>query len=222
MWHETNPQQDRELVERCQAGDDTAFEFLVRKYQRDLFGLIYRTIGARAEAEDILQKVFAKMYFALPRFDVRRPFYPWIRRIAVNQCYDELRKARRRRTLTFTELNLQDSRIVEDLLREEAPGPALQEGQEALHELLRRLLDHLPEKQRMALVMRDLEQAPYGNIARSLNCTEQAARLKVFRARMRLRTLMMRALKRRELSRAQAASPLPKMLASGPVPAITG
>ena len=72
------------------------------------------------------------------------------------------------------------------------------EEREELHDLLHKMLDRLPEKQGNALVLRDLEDVPYEKMAALLNCSEQAAQLKVFRARTRLRDMMLRAMRRRE------------------------
>ena len=198
MWRKENSEEDRELVRRCQKGDDGAFEELVRKYQQTLFNLVYHNMGHRGDVEDVAQKIFTKVYFSLPKFDNDRPFFPWVYRIAVNQCYDELRRARRRRSLAFSELNLQDSESIERLIRQEDLTEVPVEERQEMYDLLQKMLDRLPEKQRKAIVLRDLEEVPYEKMAELMNCTEQAARLKVFRARMRLRDLMLKAMKKQE------------------------
>ncbi len=192
-------EEDRELVGRCRKGDELAFEQLVRKYQQTVLNLVYHNIGYRSDVEDIAQKIFAKIYFSLSKYDERRPFFPWLYRIAINQCYDELRRARRRRVHTFTELNLEETESIEKLLssREGAVAESPEDRQE-LHALLRRMLDELPDQQRTAVVLRDLELVPYDKMAEIMKCTEQAARLKVFRARTRLRDLMEKALRRQQ------------------------
>lgn len=200
VWHEMNCEEDRELICRCQAGDELAFESLVRKYQRELFHLVSWNVGSAAEAEDIVQDVFCKVYFSLCKFDNNRPFFPWLRRVAVNQCYDELRRVRRRKILRFTELNDQDARVIERLMsvpQAEPSAPTSTNGEE-MRFLMHRVLDRLPEKQRMAIVLRDFKQVPYEEMADIMNCSKQAVRLKVFRARARLRTLITRALRRQE------------------------
>lgn len=197
MLTKENSLEDQDLVRRCQSGDDTAFEELVRKYQQPLFNLIYHNMGRRNDVEDIAQKIFSKVYFSLPKFDNNRPFFPWLYRIVINQCYDEMRRARRRRSLTFSELNLQDSENIENLIRQEEIAGAPADEREELHLLLHKMLDRLPEKQRRALVLRDLEDVSYEKMAELLNCSEQAARLKVFRARTHLRDLMLKAMRRR-------------------------
>ena len=198
MWRKENSEEDRELVRRCQKGDDGAFEELVRKYQQTLFNLAYHNMGRRGDVEDVTQKIFTTVYFSLPKFDNDRPFFPWVYRIAVNQCYDELRRARRRRSLAFSELNLQDSESIERLIRHEDLTEVPVEERQEMYDLLQKMLDRLPEKQRNAIVLRDLEEVPYEKMAELMNCTEQAARLKVFRARMRLRDLMLKAMKKQE------------------------
>ena len=90
MWKEPYADEDRELVARCRKGDALAFEELVRKYQQTILNLAYHYLGYQKDFEDVAQKIFTKVYFSLPKFDIRRPFFPWLYRIAVNQCYDEL------------------------------------------------------------------------------------------------------------------------------------
>ena len=191
-----HPDDDQKLVARCQKGDPLAFEDLVHKYQQTVFNLVYHYIGYRNEVEDVAQKVFTKIYFSLPKFDVNRPFFPWLYRIAINQCYDELRRIRRQKTHTFSELSLEETSSIEKFINQNEVSPAPEEDREEMQALLRKVLDQLPDSQRVAIVLRDLETVPYPKIAEILKCTEQAARLKVFRARARLKTLMEKALQK--------------------------
>jgi RNA polymerase sigma-70 factor, ECF subfamily len=200
VWHELNCEEDRNLIGRCQDGDEAAFKCLVDKYQRELFHLVSWNVGSAAEAEDIVQEVLCKVYFSLRKFDNDRPFYPWLRRVAINQCYDELRRVRRRKIVRFTELSEQETRTLDRVMatpQEDSSAPAPNNAEE-LRSLMQKVLDRLPEKQRMAIVLRDLKQVPYEEMAEIMKCSKQAVRLKVFRARARLRTLVTRALRRRE------------------------
>jgi RNA polymerase sigma-70 factor, ECF subfamily len=187
---ESYPDEDRELVSRCRNGEPLAFEELVRKYQQPLLNLIYHYLGYRNEVEDVAQKIFTKIYFSLPKFDIERPFFPWLYRIAINQCYDELRRIRRQKISTFSELSLEETSSIENLISQNEIAPASDEDRQEMNALLHRMLDQLPHQQRMAIVLRDLEGIPYIKMAEILKCTEQAARLKVFRARIRLKTLI--------------------------------
>jgi RNA polymerase sigma-70 factor (ECF subfamily) len=200
VWHELNCDEDKNLISRCQAGDESAFESLVLKYQRELFHLVSWNVGSAAEAEDIVQDILSKVYFSLAKFDNNRPFYPWLRRVAINQCYDELRRVRRRKILKFTELNDQDTRMIERLMsvpQAEPSSPTPSNGDE-MRSLMQTVLERLPEKQRMAIVLRDFRQVSYEEMAETMRCSKQAVRLKVFRARARLRTLITKALRRQE------------------------
>jgi RNA polymerase sigma-70 factor, ECF subfamily len=190
------PDDDRKLVSRCQEGDPLAFEELVGKYQQTVFNLAYHYLGSRNEVEDVAQKIFTKVYFSLPKFDLQRPFFPWLYRIAINQCYDELRRIRRQKTHTFSELSLEETSRIENLISQNESPQISDEDRHELQVLLQKMLNQLPDQQRMAIVLRDLEAIPYSKIAQILKCTEQAARLKVFRARARLKTLLERSLQK--------------------------
>ena len=192
------PDDDGELVERCRKGDESAFEELVRKYQQPVFNVIYHTTGHATDIEDIAQKIFAKIYFSLPKFEKGRPFSPWLYRIAVNQCYDELRRRKRRKWMTFSEMNLDDTEAIDAVVSKPELQPHDSGERTHLHGLLLKLLDHLPRQQRTAVILRDLEDVPYEKVASILQVSEQAARLKVFRGRSRLRALMEKALLRQQ------------------------
>jgi len=200
VWHELNCEEDRELIRRCQAGDESAFECLVKKYQRDLLHIVSWNVGSAAEAEDIVQEVLCKVYFSMRKFDNERPFYPWLRRVAINQCFDELRRVRRRKILRFTELSEQEARTLERFManHQEDLSNTSSRSADELRSLMQKILERLPEKQKMALVLRDLKQVSYEEMADIMKCSKQAVRLKVFRARARLRTQILRALRRRE------------------------
>ena len=194
MWNESSPDEDRALVDKCREGDPLAFEELVQKYQQPILNLVFHYIGYRGDVEDVVQKIFIKIYFSLPRFDTKRPFFPWLYRIAINQCYDELRHIRRRKTYTFSELNLEDAASIEKMLVSTEPAGHSDQKRRELQSLLQKVLSQISEHQRRIIILRDIEGIPYTELAAILNCTEQAARLKVFRARKRLRKILKKAL----------------------------
>jgi len=195
---------DIDLIRRCKRGDESAFEEIVRKYQQTVFNVVYHNIGHRGDVEDVAQKIFTKVYFSLSKFDDNRPFFPWLYRIAINQCCDELRRLRRQKVRTFTELNLEDTDRIEALVSQNEIPPSSPQDSKEIHALLLKLLGGLPDRQKMAIVLRDIEDVSYERMAEILNCTEQAARLKVFRARSRLKQLVERALRRKELASRKA------------------
>jgi RNA polymerase sigma-70 factor (ECF subfamily) len=196
VWKEPNSDEDREMVTQCQKGDPRAFERLVNKYQPTVLNLAYHYIGHRNDIDDIAQKIFIKIYFSLSKFDLRRPFFPWLYRIAINQCYDELRRIRRQKIHTFSDLSLEETTSLEKLASQNEMSSDADENRQEMHALLHRIMDQLPDQQRLAIVLRDMESIPYTKMAEILKCTEQAARLKVFRARARLKTLIEKSLRK--------------------------
>jgi RNA polymerase sigma-70 factor (ECF subfamily) len=102
---------------------------------------------------------------------------------------------------TFTDLSLEEVETIERLIGQGEVAPRSDDERKEMHDLLFTLLDRLPEKQRTAVILRDLEEIPYDKMAQTLGWTEQAARLKVFRGRARLKELMERALRRKAASR---------------------
>lgn len=194
MWNESSQKDDCELIARCRQGDAAAFEELVGRYQQQVINIVYHYIGNRSDVEDIAQKIFIKIYFSIPKFDLERPFVPWLYRISINQCYDELRRLRRGKTYTFSELSLEDNESIEKLIARNENTPNPEEGNNDKQELLQRLLDQLSDRHRKVIVLRDIEGIPYSEIAAILKCSEQAARLKVFRARNRLKKIVEKSL----------------------------
>ena len=92
--------EERRLIERAREGDHQAFAALVERYQRRVFSLAGHLTRRPEDVEDLAQQVFLKVYQALPRFDFRAGFGTWLYRIAINECYDYLR---RKRTLKAAE-----------------------------------------------------------------------------------------------------------------------
>ena len=196
MWKESDSDEDRLLIIECRNGDAHAFEKLVCKYQQTILNLAYHYIGSRNDIEDVAQKIFTKVYFSLQKFDERRPLFPWLYRIAINQCYDELRRIRRRRVHSFSELSIEDADRIEKLISQDKPPLEAEEKEREMYSILQNALNQLPEQQKLSIILRDIEGVSYGKMAEILNCTEPVARLKVFRARNRLKAIMEKTLRK--------------------------
>ncbi len=191
-WSRSNLQ-DRTLISRSQNGDELAFEDLMRKYQTQLLSLVCWHAGRSADRDDILQHILCKVYFSLKSFDVNRPFFPWLRRIAVNRCCDERRRLRRRKTLTFAELDLEENCIGDDLPALcSSANPYAANYQQELCSMLQSALRQLPEEYREVILLHHVHQLPYEEIGEILKCTARAARVKACRARAALRRLILR------------------------------
>jgi RNA polymerase sigma-70 factor (ECF subfamily) len=187
-WNPSNLQ-DRALISRSQEGDHGAFETLVRKYRNQLLTLVCWHAGPAADTDDILQLILCKVYFSLKSFDLDRPFYRWLRRIAVNRCCDERRRLRRRKALTFAELELEEGGLEAKRPLHATPYSAI--NQQEMSDMLRRVIALLPTEYREVIVMHHLQQMPYEEIGLALKCTPRAARVKACRARAALRKLLL-------------------------------
>jgi RNA polymerase sigma-70 factor, ECF subfamily len=190
IWDSSNLQ-DRALISQSQNGDQVAFEALIQKYQHQLSSLVCWHAGPAADTDDILQLILCKVYFSLKSFDINRPFYPWLRRIAVNRCCDERRRLRRRRILTFADLNMEETGIETELpaFRTFAK-PYYADRQQDLNDALHALIAQLPKEHREIIDLRHMQQSTYEEIAEILRCTPRAARVKACRARAALRKLI--------------------------------
>lgn len=170
-----------------------AFEDLVRKYQHQLLSLVSWHAGPAADTDDILQLILCKVYFSLKSFDINRPFYPWLRRIAVNRCYDERRRLRRSRTMTFSDLDIEESCLELEIpaLRALA-GAQYSDNERKLGEAIETVLGKLSSEHREIIRLRHLQQASYEEIAEIMKCTPRAARVKACRARTALRNIILK------------------------------
>jgi RNA polymerase sigma-70 factor (ECF subfamily) len=184
---------DIKLIEKTLAGDEIAFDFLVRKYHGKLISLIYQIIGSNNEAEDIAQEIFIKIFYKLNDYNPQYPFYSWLYRITVNKCYDYLRHNKRKHGKSFDELNNRERKIIYNLI-----APQVKDQMLSLYESdkniqnITRMLWELEPKEKKVLIMRDLDALSYKKMSKILECSELAARLRVFKARKRLRTKVVR------------------------------
>src|SRR5678815_662339 len=102
------------LVQRAQAGDESAFREIVERYQSKVFSIIHGIVRHRNDTEDIAQQVFAKVYFSIRKFDFRSSLITWIYKITVNECYDYLRKKKVRKLVYESDLSEDEVRRVEN------------------------------------------------------------------------------------------------------------
>jgi RNA polymerase sigma-70 factor (ECF subfamily) len=178
---------DFTLIERTLKGDEGAFSELVRRYQGAVWGTVYKILGNSSENEDAVQEVFLRAFTALPKFDLRFPFGPWVLRIATNYCIDQLRRRRKRKLQLWSELKEYDQeRLLRDLSQDGNWETASMERTEGYARVAQALLDGLNPKYRAAFVLREIEERAYDEVAKLLGTSEVAARVRVSRARVEL------------------------------------
>jgi RNA polymerase sigma-70 factor (ECF subfamily) len=180
---------DGDIVQLAKDGDLGAFNILVDRYQRAVYGLCYRILGRRETAEDAAQEAFISAYRALPRFEGGN-FRSWLFRIAANECRDELRREKRRPagfSLTHGEGSEEETFDVPD------PSPSMATGaiSRELGESLSQLLLQLPFEQRQAVVLIDVYELAYDEVADMTSTSIGTIKSRVHRGRERLRSLVM-------------------------------
>src|SRR5947207_1557162 len=176
---------DRELVRRAQREDKEAFDELVRRHQHRVFGVAGGILRRREDVEDIAQKVFVKAYFSLKRFDQRAAFSTWLYKITVNECWDLLRKRKVRPLVYESDLSEEQARLVITSADKENPGPDVSEEMEA-REHVERLLEGLDERDRLMLILKEVEGYSIEEIAEVLNLNGNTVKVRLFRARRRV------------------------------------
>jgi RNA polymerase sigma-70 factor (ECF subfamily) len=177
----TQPATPDSLIQECLNGNQAAWETIVRQHWRKVFNVAYKFVGKHDEAEDLTQDIFLKIFKALHSFDRRANFQTWIISIARNLCIDHYRSVRKERETIAREVDAGDlSPASSDA------SPLLQLEQSDLRELLRRALDQLPETLKTAVVLRDLHELSYQEIADRLGLPEGTVKSRINRGRLEL------------------------------------
>lgn len=167
---------DERLIARFLAGDQSAFDSLFLQYQDYVYNIVYGIIGKPEEARDVTQEVFLQVYRALPSFRRGSRFATWLYRIAVNRAVDAARSQRRWRWLP----------LGETLKAEKSPqeSPERAAERQSDHSIVQHVLMSLPVQHRDILVLRYFQELSIEEIAEVLGCSEQAAKVRLHRARM--------------------------------------
>ena len=169
------------LIEQCLAGDQLAWEQVVRQNWRKVFNVAYKFVGKHDEAEDLTQDIFLKIFRALNTFDRRANFQTWIISISRNFCIDHYRSVRKERETMARDV---DPSTLTPVARER--GPLGQLEQQDLKHLIRVALAELPVALREAVVMRDLKEYSYQEIATALGLPEGTVKSRINRGRTEL------------------------------------
>src|ERR1700687_1686815 len=176
---------DRELVRRAQAGDKEAFGGLVRRHQHRVFAVAGGILRRREDVEDIAQQVFVKAYFSLKRFDQRAAFSTWLYKITVNECWDLLRKKKVRPLVYESDLSEEQARQVIAAEGKNSGGPDISDRLEA-RERVERLLEGLDERDRLMLILKEVEGFSIEGVAEVLSLNGNTVKVRLFRARRRV------------------------------------
>jgi len=176
---------DRELVRRAQKAEKAAFEELIRRHQHRVFAVAGGILKKREDVEDIAQQVFVKAYFSLKRFDQRAAFSTWLYKITVNECWDLLRKKKVRPLVYEADLAEEQAQQVLHSAEHGHGEPDVSERL-AARQQVDRLLEGLEERDRLMLILKEVEGFSIEEIAAVLNLNANTVKVRLFRARRRL------------------------------------
>jgi RNA polymerase sigma-70 factor (ECF subfamily) len=169
------------LIEQCLSGDQAAWEVIVRQNWRKVFNVAYKFVGKHDEAEDLTQDIFLKIFKALGTFDRRANFQTWIISISRNLCIDHYRSVRKERQTIAREVDTTD---LQPASRDRTPYAAAEH--QDLREQLKQALETLPLALRTAVVLRDLQELSYQEIADRLGLPEGTVKSRINRGRLEL------------------------------------
>ena len=184
------------LLRRCLAGDAAAWERLVEQNNRRIFNLCYRFTGSRDEAEDLTQEVFIKMYRTLSSYDVQRgAFTTWVTTVTRNLLVDHFRKRKMDRMTESLDAGSgpeEEGLSLAEKLADGGVAPDRHVGRRETQELVQQALQKLSPELREAVILRDLQDMDYKEIARALNVPEGTVKSRINRGRTELARLLQR------------------------------
>ncbi|HEY3352906.1 MAG TPA: sigma-70 family RNA polymerase sigma factor [Polyangia bacterium] len=182
---------ERLLIHRLKQRDEVAFTEVVRLYQHKVFNLLYRMVGNREEAEDVAQEVFVTVFKNVDGFRGDSKFSTWLYRVAANHCKNRIKYLARRNRTTGDGLDGVPERGMEDggqaPLQSHIDGPdKVLEGRQ-LEALVQRAMALLDEEHRLLIILRDVEDLSYQEIAEITSQNEGTVKSRLHRARMAIK-----------------------------------
>lgn len=168
---------DEELVARSQTGDTESFNQLVRRWERPIYALAYRTLGREEDARDVTQETFLRAFRALPRFKGEAKFSSWLYRIALNLCRDWMRKDRRTPVVAVP-----DGVEIEQLMTERPETPSVEDlaARAELSRTVAAAMETLPAEQRTAIILKEYDGLTFQEIADLMNCPLSTVKTRVY------------------------------------------
>ena len=176
---------EQDIIARAKKGDMNAFETLVRKYQRAIYALCHRITGAHQAADDLSQDSFLKAYLALPQFIEGHDFYPWIRKIALNNCFNFLKRRNREAPLAEEETLARPN-----YLSSPPESPPETAERDEMETKFKEALKALPADQKVIFSLRAFENLSYAEISQALHIPTGTVMSRLSRARKKLKTDM--------------------------------
>ena len=181
---------DVSLMLEFQKGDISSFEKLVQKHKESIINIIYQFIGERDEAEDLAVEVFLRVYRAAKKYQAKAKFTTWLYKITTNLCLNEIRKKAKLQTISLSKPISAGEEKEEELIEkiaDAAPSPQRILEKKESNALIRKAIDSLPAKQRMATILQIYEELSYKEISTILGCSVKSVERRLYWARTSLK-----------------------------------
>ena len=182
------PLSDHQLIEATKAGDEAAFAEIVSRYKNPLTNYLFRMLGDYEEAVDLAQETFVRVYFAIERYHTEYAFSTYIYRIATNLAISEMRRKKRRKLLSLTGLFQTEEKETQEFHppdEKSLPDEDLIENER--NRVIERAIATLPDKYRAPIILREIEELSYEQIAQILGLGLGTTKSRISRARALLR-----------------------------------
>ena len=176
---------ERELIRRCQKGAADAFEELIQRHQQRVLSVVRSILRRREDVEDVAQQVFIKAYLSIRNFDMRAAFSTWLYKIAVNECWDYLRKKKVRPLMYESDLSEEQVQVLGSVMSSDSKGPDASQRVES-RELAEFLLGQLDVEDRQMLVLKEVEGLSVQEISTLFDLNVNTVKVRLFRARGRM------------------------------------
>ena len=183
------------LIERAAAGDMVAFEEIMKHSEKRVMRMTWRMLGNEADARDAAQEVFLRVYKYLGRFKQDQPFFAWVYQITLNVCRDIARKRQQYNTQFISLDNGNEAASVISDTQADAEETLIRVQE---RELIMRAIATLPERERAAILLRDLDGFSTDEVARIMRSTATTVRSQISSARQKIRVYCERYIKKRE------------------------
>ena len=170
-----------QIIQRCLSGDQAAWETIIRLHRRKVFNIAYTFVGTHEGAEDLTQDIFLKLFKSLDSFDRRANFQTWLISVSRNLCIDHYRSVRRERQVISRDIDAADLKPIST-----NAGPQAQLEQADRVALVRLALERLAPTLRTAVILRDIQELTYQEIAEQLRVPEGTVKSRINRGRAEL------------------------------------
>lgn len=179
------------LIEKAKSGDTEAFEGLITNYEKLIYNVIYRMMGNPEDTYDLSQETFIKVYTKLDQFDGTSQFSTWLYRIATNTCLDELRCRKGKETFSIDQaIENKDGYIhpEQEDKNENVEGKIIEKEKA---QIIQMALNEVNEKNRTVLILREIQQLSYDEIAKLLDISLGTVKSRISRGREQIKKILM-------------------------------